>query len=107
MLWNVVLSPTSIFGTTYDAKPRAWVRNGLSTLQYGFVVAVSGNFALTSHESVDVRPVLVPPCSVRLCRMRAVKFTSTPFQCCFCRTATLSDRLTRLLVRPDCEGSTL
>src|SRR4029078_4046741 len=75
-------------------------RNGLSTLQYGFATAVSGNLALTSQESVDVRPVLVPPWSVRLCRMRAVKFTSTPFQCCFCLTPRLSDRFTRLFVCP-------
>src|SRR4051794_30674226 len=107
MLWKVVLSATSIFGTTYDAKPRAWVRNGLSTRQYGFVTAVSGNFALTSQVSLEVRPVLVPPWTVRLCLMRAVKLTSTPFQCCFCLTPKLSDRFTRLLVRPDCVGSTL
>ena len=54
MLWKVVLTATSIFGTMYDAKPRACVRKGLSTLQYGLSRAVSGNFALTSQDGLPV-----------------------------------------------------
>ena len=66
MLCIVPLIWTSTRGMLYDARPLNCVRNGGTTLQYGFRVpvaeiVVSGNCAAISQLSVVRRPVLVPP----------------------------------------------
>ena len=44
----------------------------------------SGTAALNAHESANLRPVLVPPCTVRPLRSRAFTLMSTPCQYCVC-----------------------
>src|SRR5262245_18537878 len=78
----------------YVARPVAEVRYGSSTWHHGFVVllrrppagtmavldVLSGMSALTPQESVSLRPVLVPPCTVSPFLMRALTPKSKPCQ---------------------------
>src|SRR5262245_37971810 len=78
LLWKTALTCASIFGITYDARPRNCGRKPLETSQYGLpklMVDVcspapmarfnSGRLFRTSQKFDVVCPVLVPPCSVR------------------------------------------
>src|SRR2546421_5769081 len=89
MLCNVPLTRTSMRGIVYDASPLIWLRKFVSTWQYCVGVTVdaairtSGTFAAIAQLSVDVRPVLSPPCTRRPCDSLALPVMSTPFQCSY------------------------
>ena len=56
-------------------------RSGATAGESVAVTVSSGSFARISQTSIDVRPVLVPPCSMVPCPSRTLRLTSTPFQC--------------------------
>src|SRR5687767_13020446 len=82
------LTSTSIFGTVYDTRPRSEVIHGSVTSQDSSCwltlarTRFSGNLAADSQLLRTPRPVLVPPCSVKPLRSRALRLTSTPCQYC-------------------------
>ena len=83
MLWNVPAICTAILGTVYTAITFACVRNGSVTAQSACALlpSDSGTRATTSQLFVELRPVLMPPCSRTPFCSRALTLTSTPFQC--------------------------
>ena len=52
--------------------------------RYGNPFAASGTDATTAQLSVEVRPVLIPPCSRMPFCSRRLRAASTPFQCSSC-----------------------
>ena len=78
----VALTCTSTVGIRYDASPRNVVSQG-SVTSHESSRLLPANSGCACHNAQILRtprPVVVPICTVRLPRMRAVALKSTPCQ---------------------------